>query len=1183
MNANTDGEAGPGGDRVRVPGSRAPAMASGGASGSAARGLGGQGGSDGHEGQDGSQPWGVAAPWLTRQEGAASGHGDAPSRNAGAEADAGEATRFLLGDWLVDVAARRLVRGSQSVSLEPRPMAVLTALCRQPGVVMSAETLLTTCWPGETLGDNPVHKVVAGLRKALDDSASAPRYIETIRKQGYRVVAPIGVLSAMGTRSHEGGWRGDSPFCGLEAFDEDHAAVFFGRDAAVAALQQRLAAQWRRRWPLVVLLGPSGSGKTSLVQAGLLPALRGQGVAARQAVPALQAGGLGICASASVDLATLGELDPWSALAGGLLDWEQDGRPLLSGHSITSLGHLLRDRPQEVIRQLDIALRALAPVGQEGSGGEIDGPRQPPLLVLDRLEAVLQGGMGGIGGSADPAANAGPGGKEATPATPADFIATLQALVASGRMLVLALCRNDFYPALAQHPTLMRDKEQGAHMDLAPPDAEALAQMIRLPARAAGLVFGSDASGLNRLDDRLSSDAMQAPDALPLLQYTLQALYLNRAAGDVLSWDAYEAMGGLEGAVGRHAEAVLAGLPPSRQEALGRLLPRIVSLSSEDASPTSRWAAAASLGDDDERALAQAFVDARLLVADHVAGATGFRVAHEALLRQWPRVTAWVAQHRATLALRDELRHWLQRWLSGGEAAPLLLPGGGLLWQASRALQESPSLFAADEQRFIRDSLRRLRLQRRLRWVGTAAVAVLAAVAVIAAIAYGRQARLAADRERQSQRLASFMLGDLADQLRPIGKLSLLTRIGEQGVRLLAPADGAGESPAESLQRAKALVVIGEVNSSRGKGRTDVALEALDAARRLLLDHPPTPEVDLGDYYKTLGASAFWLGQIALDAGDGRSAMKWFDAYRQACVTWREALPDDATAQMEWGYAVNSLGSTAFQQADWAEAQRWFEQALKQKREALERQPDSRTIRASVGASEIWLAKVALVRGDPRSALIRLDTARNIHQELLKMDPDERTRDRQVAVVDLRRADAIRAMGRSDAAVATMRAAVQRIEASVSQDPDNEYWRKELLHARLSLQLLLAEREPISREVLQSLRTSVQSLGASKTALRNETRSSVFKWWKSHPPRLASNGIRCANWRQLPGHCSNAWRPTIPDIGRCRIWQDAWRSWNCRPCRSVALQGDPVFARTAARRLPLSFGPLSMAVKAEPR
>lgn len=982
---------------------------------------------------------------------AASGAGSGPEDAAAAgptETDLGEATRFLLGDWLVDTPARRLVRAGVSISLEPRPMAVLVTLCRRPGVVMSAEALLASCWPGESQGDNPVHKVVAGLRKALDDSASAPRYIETIRKQGYRVVAPISVLSSMGTRSHEGGWRGDSPFCGLEPFDEAHAAVFFGRDDAVAALQQRLAAQWRRRWPLVVLLGPSGSGKTSLVQAGLLPALRGEGLAARQTpLP----GGLQISASTTVDLASLGELDPWSALAGGLLDWEWKGQPLLSGHSISSLAELLRDRPEEVIRLLDIALSALESPGRRRDGAS-DAPLRPPLLVLDRIEAVLQGGVSGpvlekgpVPGASGPV-SLGTGGDASLAAR---FMTTLQALVASGRMLVLALCRNDFYPALAQHPTLMRDKEQGAHMDLAPPDADALAQMIRLPARAAGLVFGSDASGLNRLDDRLSSDAMQAPDALPLLQYTLQALYLQRAPGDVLSWDAYEAMGGLEGAIGRHAEAVLAGLPSARQEALGRLLPRIVSLSSEDATPTSRWAAAASLGDDDERALAQAFVDARLLVADHVAGATGFRVAHEALLRQWPRVTAWVAQHRATLALRDELRHWLQRWLGGAEAPTLLLPGGGLLWQASRALEEAPTLFGTDEQRFIRQSLSRLRRQRRMRWVGTGLVALLAAVAVVAAIAYGRQARLAADRERQSQRLASFMLGDLADQLRPIGKLSLLSRIGEQGVRLLAPADGAGESAAEALQRAKALVVIGEVNSSRGKGRTDVAVEALEAAQRLLLAHPTTPEVDLADYYKTLGAASFWQGQIALDADDTAGAMKWFNVYREACEAWRKAMPEDPTASMEWGYAVNSLGSTAYQQGAWVEAQIWFERALEQKRQSLRERPDSRAALNAVAGSEDWLGKVALVRGDPRAALLHLDAARNVLLELLKSNPDELARSRQLGVIELRRSDALRDLGRIDLAAQGMDAAVQRIKAAVAVDPDNDYWKQELVHAQI--------------------------------------------------------------------------------------------------------------------------------------
>jgi len=130
-------------------------------------------------------------------------------------------------------------------------MAVLAELCRRPGEVVSADSLLDACWPGEALGDNPVHKVMAGLRRSLQDSATAPRYIETIRKQGYRLVAPIRVLSGQGPRSHQGGWRGQSPFRGLESFGVEHASVFFGRDGAVAELHARLAAQWQRGHPMV--------------------------------------------------------------------------------------------------------------------------------------------------------------------------------------------------------------------------------------------------------------------------------------------------------------------------------------------------------------------------------------------------------------------------------------------------------------------------------------------------------------------------------------------------------------------------------------------------------------------------------------------------------------------------------------------------------------------------------------------------------------------------------------------------------------------------------------------------------------------------------------------------------------------------------------------------------------------
>jgi DNA-binding winged helix-turn-helix (wHTH) protein len=941
----------------------------------------------------------------------------------------------MLGDWRVDVHTRRLSRAGDTLAIEPLPMAVLVALCKQPGQVVSAESLLQTCWPGaEAQGDNPVHKVVAGLRRALQDSATQPVYLETIRKQGYRLLAPVRVLSEQGLRSHAEGWRGQSPFCGLEAFDQAHASVFFGRDAAVAALRERLGQQWRRGHPLVLLLGPSGSGKTSLVQAGLLPALAQQqpevlGDAASGATAPLQ-----VCAAATVDLGSVGRrasidhLDAWAGLAGAMLDWDCQGRPLLPGYSVDSLATALCQRPQEVLRQLAIGL--------DTAGGSRRNAGRPALLVLDRLEALLQ---------------------EDAAHTDAWFD-TLAHLVRSGLVLVLAVCRNDFYAALARRPLLMAGKDSGAHLDLVAPQPSEIAQMIRLPARAAGLRYGCDDSGLNRLDDRLCADAAQAPDALPLLQYTLQQLYLQRDAGGVLAWSHYEAMGGLEGAIGQRAEALLGELPAEQQAALPPLLSRLVTLGEGEAVPTSRWMPDAELTAGHERALVEAFVGARLLVADLSASGKGYRVAHEALLRRWPRVTAWVAGHRAALVARDSLAPWLSRWVQARQAPALLLPRGATLWTAVRALAEVPGLFGPLEREFVLRSQRRLRRQRWHLGAATAGALLLATVAIVAAIGHAHQAELAVERERQSRHLASFMLGELADGLRPIGKLDLLSGIGEQGLKLLGQAEDhdATGSASDALQRARALVVIGEVNSSRGQGRTDIAVDALTAARQLLEALEPIerrPELRPAEFFRTLGAASFWLGQIAYDASEMDIAAQAMGRYREASERWLQVAPDDAAAKAELGYALQSLGSIEFRRSRWQAADRSFRASLVLKLEALDKAPENTDAREAVANSRTWLGLVSYVNGQPQEALVQFDAARQVRVMLAAARSDEQLRLRDLGTLDLRRGEALHAVGRFPEAAAAVASGVERLRDAQQHDPSNLYWRADRLHAEAHLLL----------------------------------------------------------------------------------------------------------------------------------
>ncbi len=974
-------------------------------------------------------------------------HAARPASLGGEALPAAPAVRFMLGEWLVDTTAQALLRDDERVAIEPRQMAVLAALCRHPGDVMSADTLLDLCWAGQAVGDNPVHKAIANLRRALQDSATTPRYIETVRKQGYRLVAPARVVAADDRRRHEGGWRGSSPFRGLEAFDATHASVFFGRDDSVTLLRACLADQWRRGHALVLLLGASGSGKSSLVQAGLLPAML-----ARSSAPSATVAGfasLKTCTAATVDLGAHDASGAWGALAGGLLDWEIEGVPLLSGYSIATLAASLKDDPDGVVRSLRLALQTCAqPVGAASA---------PPLLVLDRLEALFQAPL------ADDAAR---------------FVAALEPLVTSGLLIVLAVCRNDFYSSVAAHRVFMHGKPFGSHVDLGPPDADALAQIVRLPARVAGLSYSTDPTGLHRLDDRLCADAMRAPDALPLLQYTLQSLYLARAPGDLLTWEAYDALGGLEGAVGQRAEAVLAALPIRQQQALTTLLPRLMGWTEGEPMSTGRWMRDSELAGADEAALVQALVGARLLVADRVAGASGVRIVHEALLRRWPRVTNWIAQHRAMLAVRDELLPWVRRWHDGDRAQSLLLPRGLALWRVGEAMSEAPNLFSAEERDYVGRSQRRVQRQTGLRWAAAAGALLLAIAAGVMAWRNAKLARVASEREAQSRRLATFMLGDLADQLRPLGKIGLLASIGEHGEKLLGHAQDTGESPRDVLQRAKALVVIGEAQGSRGAGHTEIAVAALKEAHALLepIQAMTSTQVDKGDrlpvdeYYKTLGASAFWLGQIALDRNELVDAARQMERYRLACERWRGAAPEDAHARSELAFALGALGAVASKRGAWAESQRYYEASLEFRLQALAASPNDPDSVDAVTNVRAWVGELAHIQGDPAKALAQYDAALAMEDALRLSHPDQAVRLVDVGVAQFRRAEALQALGRMGESVEALRQASLFYQHAVAADPKNQWWSTGLLavESRLLLSLLDAGQPTAGR--LKSLR-----------------------------------------------------------------------------------------------------------------
>ena len=125
-----------------------------------------------------------------------SGSAAADAAHSSPSADGSARTALWVGDWLVDPSGGSLSRGSEIVRLELRSMRLLLRLTDQPGQIVSNEDLLDYAWPDTKVSPDSLYQAVASLRRLFGDDSKSPRYIATIPRQGYRLVAQVRAAAA---------------------------------------------------------------------------------------------------------------------------------------------------------------------------------------------------------------------------------------------------------------------------------------------------------------------------------------------------------------------------------------------------------------------------------------------------------------------------------------------------------------------------------------------------------------------------------------------------------------------------------------------------------------------------------------------------------------------------------------------------------------------------------------------------------------------------------------------------------------------------------------------------------------------------------------------------------------------------------------------------------------------------
>lgn len=346
------------------------------------------------------------------------------------------------------------------------------------------------------------------------------------------------------------------------------------------------------------------------------------------------------------------------------------------------------------------------------------------------------------------------------------------------------------------------------------------------------------------------------------------------------------------------------------------------------------------------------------------------------------------------------------------------------------------------DQLVQRDARRRLQLMAAF----TAAAVVLAIGMGAMTVATLKSRQIARQQRDETEALVAFMLGDLRQQLEPVGRLDLLDGVSAKVLAYYAKA------PTERLddkalgQRAKAQTLLGTIREQRGDlaGAQDAFRQAAATTHALVQRDPRNGERIFDE-----AQNVFWQAYVEWRREDVAGAERGFKRYGELAQALVALDPNRPEWRIEVAYAKNNLGTLLFEQGRPAEALDAFRagQAVFEAERA--RAPQDRTLLEGAANSRAWAADCLLRLGRPREALAEREAAVSIlSQAVAKYPADKRLRVRSVgAELALARLDLD--LGRATEARARSERNMARLRDLAALDPTNVRWREYLVIGRM--------------------------------------------------------------------------------------------------------------------------------------
>lgn len=324
--------------------------------------------------------------------------------------------------------------------------------------------------------------------------------------------------------------------------------------------------------------------------------------------------------------------------------------------------------------------------------------------------------------------------------------------------------------------------------------------------------------------------------------------------------------------------------------------------------------------------------------------------------------------------------------------------------------------------------------------VMAASIAVLSGITLFAVSQRNAAvaARIDADKQREeAQSLVEFMLTDLRQRLDAVGRLDILDAVATRLLQSYEKEDLTKLDPDALGRRARVLLLLGEVESTRGK-LDDALARYKDAAAATaeLLKRDPDDQQRIFDHAQ----SVYWVGDIALKRGDMAAVTEYWTQYRDYGARLVELNPDKDEWRTELAYGHRNLASLALDQGDLKGAEQGFLRALEISAALAADNPNDKEMQIALAQDYYWLGAAQERRGAFEEAEQSNEREAEIYAAMLARDSIDDVALRLKSVNGRVRARIVMANGEADRALAILLAQVPLHEERIRHDPQNTRW-----------------------------------------------------------------------------------------------------------------------------------------------